>query len=111
MPPRGRLATADIRGRLDRRGPKKCAVELCFKPTHQLSRWCLKHAQREGANGAPEQLAIRYPELKPFKLIAKRWLDANEGHPGLVMVYADLDKLLHDASLLPVTRRPTRRDP
>jgi hypothetical protein len=61
-------------------------------------------------NGAPEQLAIRYPELKPFKEIARRWLDSNAGHPALALVYDDLDNWLYQSTLIPITRRPKRRD-
>ena len=93
MPPRGRLATADIRDRLARRGSSACAVDRCFRPTHELSSWCKLHSLRNAKNGAPEQKAIRYPELAPFKEIASRWLSSNAGHPALALIYDDLDTI------------------
>jgi hypothetical protein len=75
-----------------------------------LSSWCKLHSQREARNGAAEQLAIRYPALKPFKLIARRWLDSNSGHPALKLVYADLDRMLYESTLVQITRRPKRSD-
>ena len=110
MPPCGRLATADIRDRLARRGSRACAVDRCFRPTHELSSWCKLHSQRNAKNGAPEQKAIRYPELAPFKEIASRWLSSNAGHPALTLIYDDLDNYLYQATLIPITRRPKRRD-
>jgi hypothetical protein len=100
----------EIRDRLERRGARACTVEGCLKPRHSLSQYCARHAANEQKHGHHLQRAIRKLELKPFAKSASKWLKANEGHGALVLIYAELDRLLSDAALVPITRKPKRAD-
>jgi hypothetical protein len=100
----------EIADRLSSRPARKCDVERCFRQTHQLSRWCAKHAQNAAKHGSPTQKPLRRPDLLPWRKIAHRWIASNQTHPAIKLVVADLDRYLFESTLVQIVRRPRRVD-
>jgi hypothetical protein len=99
-----------VRERLLRRPPRPCAVAGCLQPTHALSQHCIRHKRGLLRHGGVNARAIRLTELRPFTPCVRNFLHQNRGHPALLAVYADLDRMLYEATLAPVRHRPRAQD-
>lgn len=74
-----------------------CIVPSCEKPSSGRANKCFSHARTLRRHGHPEQVAIKVPELKPYRTAIKRLWDANEGSPMWEVIRARWGRCLDHA--------------
>ena len=72
----------------------RCEVPGCQRLRRGVSRYCFLHENRKSRHGHPNGRHLRAFELAPFREELDRWLKAQDGHPVLQSVYAELDEML-----------------
>jgi hypothetical protein len=92
-----------------------CVIHLALVPSQDACSPRTPSRSTASSTGRPycatvNARAIRLTELKPFRPSVRNFLRQNRGHPALLAVYADLDRILHEATLTPVRHRPRAQD-
>lgn len=92
-------ASTTVRERLALRAEKCCAVPNCYQHVNKFSRYCRYHDQVDQRTGHPLGQTISITQLKPYRKIAKEFLNANLEHPGIVNAQVWLVDYLSKATL------------
>lgn len=96
--------------RVDRYEGKQCAVEGCGKDCRAMSRFCLKHAQRQFRTRDPGGRIVRPKELIPYRELAQHHLENElKDHPALKAAEEYLAGLLTHEGFPPKFRKEMER--
>jgi hypothetical protein len=74
----------------------RCSISGCTSLRHGTSRHCNRHHLREQRYGDPNFRGIVKRQLTSYRKLAKRFLKVNHDHPAVVLVCAELDRLMSD---------------
>lgn len=77
------MAGTTFRERLAKRAGKRCAVPGCYHYVRNFSRYCTRHDRVNKRTGHPEGKTVSLGQLRPYRDIARRFLDDNLDHPGV----------------------------
>ncbi|HVI58044.1 MAG TPA: hypothetical protein VM619_04100 [Luteimonas sp.] len=75
---------------------ERCCVDGCNRRARRWSRYCEHHFERARTTGGATGRIIRKQELKPYREIAREWVDRNAGHPSVVAAVDWLRELVSE---------------